>query len=401
MDLKYSLADKNVRETVSDYDIALAYVVKGDYTEEDLKKLADYLLNLAKKEPGSKTFEHPEKVQLYIYASENDIERDERYLGFGGEYIVEGFARTTTDFQDWEPNEVRIMPSPKHQPDVFYRDRAFVRILGHDYQGALDDCNKLFELVPEADMPYGWRGLAKFHLKDYDGAIDDFTMHIKRNPDTIESFTYRGLSKGMLGDWNNSLTDCQHALNLNASEVESSEARFCVGLSKIQLGNTHEGCADLSTVDNSLLTEYILTELNQAMIENCSNGNISQTREMDEKEVTHDSASGSDEKQQPKDGSTIIEENQKTNGEITSTIKRPKIKSEPNITKSTKQQADFASGINQEDHNQEFEREVKRYMEGLSNPDPLVPDFEKNTCKPRNMPKALEEACKRLGYWNQ
>lgn len=419
IDVDYSLVDENIRETESEYKISLAYVVKGNYTVEDLTKLADYLLNQAKKRRGYKSFEYPEKIGLDIYASESDIikkyEKDGSFWGFFGEPLVEGYAHRTSDYKDWEPDEIRIMPSPIYKPEEFYINRASTKFFKNDYQGALEDCNKLFEIVSEAKRPYFMRGEVKYFLKDYNGAIDDFTMNLKYNADSVEditivdSLTYRGLSKGMLENWNGALKDCQDALRQSSItqypsntifyELQSSGAKFCIGISKIKIGNTLEGCAELSTLDSSKLDKDILSEFQDVIIANCSNRENSQTISLDEKKEIHRGTSGTTDKDQSMDGAALIEQTETMTENRNSKINIPRVNREPNTTKSTSQKTDISSTSDDVGNNQQFEKEVKRYMEGLSHPDPAVPDFEKNTCKPRNMPKAMEEACKRLGYW--
>jgi tetratricopeptide (TPR) repeat protein len=53
-------------------------------------------------------------------------------------------------------------------------ENAVVKVLFHDYRGAIADYSKAIELNPKYDDAYNNRGIAKFQLRDKNGACSDW-----------------------------------------------------------------------------------------------------------------------------------------------------------------------------------------------------------------------------------
>ena len=97
----------------------------------------------------------------------------------------------------------------------------------HDFEGAIEDCNKIIELDPICIQAYLYRGRAKKCLKDYEGTIDDFNKAIElyshqtvvtfyQNRVTIvDAFFYRGLAKIELQEYLDAIDDFNKAIEID------------------------------------------------------------------------------------------------------------------------------------------------------------------------------------------
>ena len=65
---------------------------------------------------------------------------------------------------------------------MIYSIRADAKCSLKDYQGAIDDCTKAIELVPNDPYLYFLRANAKYYLEDFQDAIHDYCKAIEWNP---------------------------------------------------------------------------------------------------------------------------------------------------------------------------------------------------------------------------
>ena len=66
--------------------------------------------------------------------------------------------------------------------------------------GTIDDYNQWLKLKPNETFAYYGRGYDRMHLGDYKGAIEDFTLALKYNPNYAHAYQCRGDAREKLGD---------------------------------------------------------------------------------------------------------------------------------------------------------------------------------------------------------
>ena len=123
-----------------------------------------------------------------------------------------------------------------------YYERAEAKfLLTTDYQGALDDYNKVFEIDSTYQGVYFGRGYSKYMLEDYQGAIDDYNKDLKNNPDGNWLYYFIGIAKYDMQDYINALDDFTRVI---ANDSKNGDAYEYRGMCKIHLGQEY-GCLDL------------------------------------------------------------------------------------------------------------------------------------------------------------
>jgi tetratricopeptide (TPR) repeat protein len=117
------------------------------------------------------------------------------------------------------------------KPDftVAYEERAEMKTLLNDFQGALSDYNKAFGLNgPVLETSYAKRGVLFIKLKtDYKKAVSDFTKAIEMNPYDSESYKNRGETKCYLSDKAGGCADLRTALKMGNASAKDSIKYFC------------------------------------------------------------------------------------------------------------------------------------------------------------------------------
>lgn len=136
------------------------------------------------------------------------------------------------------------------------RDSAQEKYGLEDYQGAIQDYNKVIELDPENVDAYHNRGLAKSDLGDLEGAIQDYNKAIKLDPEA--SLTYYNLAweNYKLKNYEQAIQSFTKVIELDPGMIEASNFRW---LSYINIWKTSEGCIDLQTALNWWFTDATST----------------------------------------------------------------------------------------------------------------------------------------------
>jgi tetratricopeptide (TPR) repeat protein len=101
-----------------------------------------------------------------------------------------------------------------------------VKIMGEDYQGAMEDINQAIALVASEPRYYGLRAICKEFMKDYRGALADYNKSISL--DSLDSFEYirRGKLKYQhLKDHQGALADFNTAVSLDPADKFTYKAR--------------------------------------------------------------------------------------------------------------------------------------------------------------------------------
>ncbi len=95
---------------------------------------------------------------------------------------------------------------------VDYYNSGQAKYAKGDLSGALDDFNKVVELLPDVDKVYINRGNVKKDKGDGVGALADYNKAIDLNPRGATAYYNRGILKGTTGDSNGALADFSKAI---------------------------------------------------------------------------------------------------------------------------------------------------------------------------------------------
>lgn len=88
-----------------------------------------------------------------------------------------------------------------------------------DYDGALNDFNKVIKYRPDFADAYNGRGMAKYSKSDYGGALSDFNEVIQLRPDFPEAYCNRGCAEFCKSDMDAALADCNRAIQDNPGDA--------------------------------------------------------------------------------------------------------------------------------------------------------------------------------------
>jgi len=154
-------------------------------------------------------------------------------------YIAEADEADKSDSQqDINESTARIQKDPTDF--VAYAARAIAKGNLKDYQGALQDYDKVIELVVNDDnikqdvyyisMMYDYRAFVKYHLKDYHGAIQDYSKAIELKP---KDYIY--YNRGRVYQMN--LKDVVAAMKDFEMVIMKSEDNYQLAFSNYFIGN--------------------------------------------------------------------------------------------------------------------------------------------------------------------
>jgi tetratricopeptide (TPR) repeat protein len=109
---------------------------------------------------------------------------------------------------------------------IAYLKRARAKADIKDYRGAMEDYNKLIEIM-SGGTGYLNRALAKADLKDYRGAIADYDKAIEIDSKCTFAYLNRGLAKVMLGRTDSACLDLSKAGELGAENAYELIQKYC------------------------------------------------------------------------------------------------------------------------------------------------------------------------------
>ncbi len=109
---------------------------------------------------------------------------------------------------------------------LFYYNRADIKILKKDFNGALTDLNKAIELNPQFKYFYN-RANCYFELKQYQAAVADYTQAIKLKPKFEPAYFNRGLALFNLGQKQAACESVDSAANLGLKEAKNALTKLC------------------------------------------------------------------------------------------------------------------------------------------------------------------------------
>ncbi len=114
-----------------------------------------------------------------------------RHVVYPGPYV--GRVKKTevvklTDAETFFSDKIRANPKDTWA----FRNRATVRVLGKDYDGAIDDLTEALDIKPDSSL-FVERGRAKQAKGDLDGAIKDYNEALKLKPKDVVALNNRGI----------------------------------------------------------------------------------------------------------------------------------------------------------------------------------------------------------------
>jgi len=102
----------------------------------------------------------------------------------------------------------------------------FIMIMAMD--GALADCNRMIEVIPDKVLAYDNRGKLKNGSGNWDDAIADFNKAIKLNPAFEGAYADRALAKTAKGDFEGAMADYNTAIKINPKNAWAYHRRGCL-----------------------------------------------------------------------------------------------------------------------------------------------------------------------------
>ena len=131
-----------------------------------------------------------------------------------------------------------------------------------DFQGALEDFDKLIKEEPNNAYAFFSRGSALLKLDKPQEAMDDTNKALELNPNIAKAYETRGVAKAMMGNQGGALLDFNRAIEIDKN-FESAYANR--GAVKSDLGNYEGALIDLNKaleIDPNLAYGYRLRAKN-------------------------------------------------------------------------------------------------------------------------------------------
>ncbi|QKQ77382.1 tetratricopeptide repeat protein [Nostoc sp. TCL240-02] len=140
---------------------------------------------------------------------------------------------------------VRFLNSPKpisNAQKELYQEGLDKYDAGN-YEGAVEDFNRVIELDPKNALAYNKRGDAYYRLGDYEQAQADSSQAILLNPQDGNAYFDRGFAFSELGKYKEAIADYTQAIKLNSDDAYPYYGR---GLARVQLKDNKGAIGDFS-----------------------------------------------------------------------------------------------------------------------------------------------------------
>jgi tetratricopeptide (TPR) repeat protein len=97
--------------------------------------------------------------------------------------------------------------------------RGFVRGMNSDFEGEMNDYNRVIRYDEKHTQAYISRGAAYNRLKEYNKALNDFNKAIELDAASAESYNNRGFTRKMMGDMDGACKDWNKSKQLGNDEA--------------------------------------------------------------------------------------------------------------------------------------------------------------------------------------
>jgi len=152
------------------------------------------------------------------------------------------------------------------KPDfaLAYHERAGIKRIMGDLQGAHFDYRNAIEYDPGFVLAYNNLGSVKILLGDYEGAIELYTKALELDPKMVLALNNRGYARYFLGDLDAALDDFDIAINLesgfaeanlNKASILAGRNNFEPALALIDMAITENPDASLLYLNRGLIRE--------------------------------------------------------------------------------------------------------------------------------------------------
>jgi tetratricopeptide (TPR) repeat protein len=102
---------------------------------------------------------------------------------------------------------------------------AKAKFESNDYQGSIEEFNKVIALDPTYALAYAYRGHAKVKLGNYADAIQDFNKAVELRPKFDAAYLDRGYAKNFSGDYQGALSDFTKAIEISPTYANAYTSR--------------------------------------------------------------------------------------------------------------------------------------------------------------------------------
>ena len=127
----------------------------------------------------------------------------------------------------------------------FYVERAFALLANNNFNDAVSDCKKALILNAITDNVYLCKAAAEEALEDYETALTDYNTALKINPKAEYTYVRRGVTKFKTGNITGAIDDYNMAIKLNG---ECTFAYFNRAEAEIKLNEIKSAISDYDTV---------------------------------------------------------------------------------------------------------------------------------------------------------
>jgi tetratricopeptide (TPR) repeat protein len=100
--------------------------------------------------------------------------------------------------------------------DISFLEQGEAKLKIKDFQGAIEDFNKVLIFDPNNNVAYAYRGDAYLEIKNYQSAIENYDKSLKINPTIDFIYQNRGDAKKSLNDFQGAIDDYTKAIEIDA-----------------------------------------------------------------------------------------------------------------------------------------------------------------------------------------
>ncbi len=153
--------------------------------------------------------------------------------------------KTPPQGQDEITEEIEHFEVPTHTPKEREVEQlvnqGLEKLTKKNYQGALEDFNKVLVMNSEHETTYRLRGELLRQMKDYKAAVKDYTQAIKLNPSYWSNYVNRGEIYEIVGNYHQAMGDYGKAIELYPEDGVGYTHR---GVVQARLGNYEAAMKD-------------------------------------------------------------------------------------------------------------------------------------------------------------
>tara|TARA_B100000475_G_C14997723_1_gene315019 strand:+ start:488 stop:1234 length:747 start_codon:yes stop_codon:yes gene_type:complete len=144
------------------------------------------------------------------------------------------------DFQGALEDFEKLIKEEPNNAYAYFSRASSLASLGK-LQEAIDDANKAIELDPNLAEAYENRGSVKAMTGNQGGALLDFNRAIERDENYASAYRNRGAVKSDLGNYEGALVDFNKAIKLDPNDADAYRIR---ALTHDRNGNVTDACKD-------------------------------------------------------------------------------------------------------------------------------------------------------------